>query len=149
MICNYRSLLIFFLPVLFFFPVALLAQGNHCVAQKSPLKMGVAAGQPLYVSKCQVCHQADGAGLPDKNPSLIKSKLITGDKQQLIELMIKGVQAQPAPGVKKYSQEMPSYAGLSEEDLANLLTYIRRSFGNRASLVKPAEVKAVKERLKN
>ncbi|MFI5124366.1 MAG: c-type cytochrome [Chitinophagales bacterium] len=54
--------------------------------------MAVAAGQPVSVSKCQTCHQADGSGLADMNPSLIKSKQITGDKQRLIELMISGYQ---------------------------------------------------------
>ncbi|MDP4249280.1 MAG: cytochrome c [Bacteroidota bacterium] len=144
MISNHRTLLIAFFTVAAFIPVVVLAQGNHCVAQKSPMKMAVAAGQPVYVSKCQTCHQADGSGLPDKTPSLIKSKQITGDKRPLIELLISGHLQQPAVQGKKYSQTMPAYPEMSDDEIANVLTYIRRSFGNKGSLIKPSEVKSMR-----
>lgn len=145
MICNQRPLLIFFFAAVAILPAAVLAQGNHCVAQKSPVKMAVAAGQPVYASRCQTCHQADGAGLPDMSPSLIKTRLVTEDKQALIELMLTGHQQHAVKEEQKFKQEMPAYPEMTDEEIANVLTYVRRNFGNKASMVKISEVKKLRE----
>ena len=145
MIWNQRPLLNFFFIAFTILPVAILAQDNHCVAQKSPIKMAVAAGQPVYASRCQTCHQADGAGLPDVSPSLIKTKRVTEDKQALIELMLTGHQQQAVKEEQKFKQEMPAYPEMTDEEIANVLTYVRRNFGNKASMIKVSEVKKQRE----
>jgi mono/diheme cytochrome c family protein len=144
MIPGYRTLLICVLSV-FFIPIATRAQDNHCVAQKSPIRMAYAAGKPVYVANCQNCHQEDGSGLNNGNPSLIKSQQVLGDKDALIEYLLVGRPA--AATEKKYALPMPTYPVMTDDDMANLLTYIRRSFGNKASLVKPSDVKSVREKL--
>ena len=145
MICNQRGLLIPLIICGFLLPAGLKAQeANHCVARESPKKMAIGAGKLIYASKCVTCHQEDGGGSPNLNPSLIKTRYVLGNKQALIEGMLRGMNHEEING-RKYQNTMPLYAEMTDQELANLLTYIRHNFGNKASVVKPSEVKAIRE----
>jgi mono/diheme cytochrome c family protein len=141
-------LLKFFIAMAFMAPAGAWAQGNHCVAQKSPRKMAVEAGQLVYTSKCVTCHQPDGSGSSGLNPPLIKTSGIQGGKQELIELVIRGSSRHTGMDGQKYQNIMPPNPEMTDDDIANVLTYIRKNFGNKASVVKVSEVKAARERLK-
>jgi mono/diheme cytochrome c family protein len=129
-------------------PVAIWAQGNHCVAQKSPKKMAMEAGQLVYTGQCLTCHQADGSGSPNMNPPLTRSKQVAGDKQHLIELVINGNSRHTEINGQTWQNIMPGHPEMSDEEIAHVLTYIRHNFGNRASAVRVAEVKKVREGMK-
>jgi mono/diheme cytochrome c family protein len=78
------------------------------------------------------------------NPPLIKTSYVSGDKKKLIQWVLRGsVENVPIDG-KTYSNNMPSQAYLKDEEIADILTYIRTSFGNKASAVTPADVKNVR-----
>lgn len=100
----------------------------------------LAHGQSLYFTHCAACHRPDGAGAPDLYPPLADTDWVTGDKSRLIQLTLKGLSEPIVVKGKRYEQEMPGFANLSDEDLAAILSYIRKSFGNDASGVIPAEV---------
>ena len=107
-------------------------------------KPSVENGKKLYEQYCLTCHQADGSGVPKMNPPLIKTSYVSGDKKKLIQCVLRGsVENVPIDG-KTYSNNMPSQAYLKDEEIADILTYIRSSFGNKASAVTPADVKNVR-----
>jgi mono/diheme cytochrome c family protein len=148
MISNQRQLLILFFIGALINPAILLAQANHCVAQKSPLKMSMEAGQTVYAGLCLSCHHADGAGSSNLNPSLIKTKGILGNKRDLIECVIKGNYQHTETEGQKFQNTMPPHPELTDDEIANVLTYVRKSFGNKASAVKASEVKTVRAEIK-
>lgn len=115
---------------------------------RSPLAAMVARGKAVYAANCLACHQADGSGVPRLNPPLISTSWVSGSKTGLIALMLNGSAGQVEIDGETYSNTMPSQKHLTDQQIADVLTYIRNSFGNRASLVTPTEVKAMRGRTK-
>jgi glucose/arabinose dehydrogenase/cytochrome c5 len=107
------------------------------------LKASVNAGQTVYVKNCVVCHQVDGGGVQSLNPTLIKTSYVLGKKTRLINVLLKGLNQVAIDG-EKYSNAMPSHRFLTNKQIADVLTYVRNSFGNKASAVTISEVKAVR-----
>ncbi len=109
---------------------------------QSSFKMAMAKGRKVYEKKCLTCHQANGGGVPHMNPPLINAEFVKGDKKKLIQWVLKGSVEKVAIDGKYYSNNMPPQAGLKDEDIADVLTYIRNSFQNKGSIVTANEVKA-------
>lgn len=106
-------------------------------------------GKAVYALYCLTCHQPDGDGVPNMNPPLIHTSYVTGDKKKVIAWVLKGSgDTKLTVNGKVYSNNMPSQKGLKDEELANVLTYIRNSFGNKATPVSAAQVKAVRATIK-
>lgn len=100
----------------------------------------LANGRDLYATHCLACHGPEGKGAEDLIPPLVDTPWVTGDKGKLIRTMLHGINGEIEVNGKKYNQEMPAFAHLSDEDLAELLTFIRNQFGNKGSAVIPGEV---------
>jgi cytochrome c oxidase subunit II len=90
-------------------------------------------GKKVYEANCQACHQANGGGMPPNFPALAGSKVVNGDAKAHIVHALKG------KGL------MPPFASLSDADLASAVTYERNSWGNKASVVQPADVAAARQ----
>jgi mono/diheme cytochrome c family protein len=118
--------------------------------QTGGLKAAIERGKKVYESTCLACHQPDGSGVPSLNPPLVKTKWVLGDKKQLAKLVLKGSEGgQIEIDGEKFHNPMPGQATvLSDQEIADVLTYVRNSFGNKASLVTAAEVKAVRATIK-
>jgi len=102
---------------------------------------------------CGTCHQANGKGLPAAGfPPLDGTKWVNGDPERLIKLSMKGlfgpieVKGTQYPGVVPMT---PFEHLLTDEELAGVLTYVRNSFGNKASPITPEQVKTVREKMKD
>jgi mono/diheme cytochrome c family protein len=132
-------------------PVILKAQaerqGNHCAVQKSPFRLSMDSGKVVYINQCSSCHQADGHGDSTLNPPL-NSQAITGNKKDLIEIVINGLNQHADINGKIYQNAMPPNPKIKDQEVADVLTYIRNSFGNKASAVKVSEVRSVRSKLK-
>lgn len=112
------------------------------VFSQAPKPVTTDAGKKLYIKSCMVCHQADGAGVPGLNPPLGKTDWVTGDKKRLINVVLKGLETEIEVNGEVYANPMPAQPQLTDQEIADVLTYIRNNFGNKASAVTPAEVKA-------
>lgn len=108
----------------------------------------IARGKVLYQNICLACHQADGSGVPRMNPPLIRTSFVLGDKTKLITIVLNGLNDDVEIEGEYYSNPMPPQAQLKDEEIADVLTFVRNSFGNKASAIKPAEVKAVRAKIK-
>ena len=102
----------------------------------------------MYGTYCLSCHQADGSGVPNMNPPLIKTSWVLGGKTVLVQQVLKGSANKIEIDGEKFHGAMPAQAQLTDEQIADVLTYVRNSFGNKASIVTPAEVKAVRAKTK-
>ena len=101
-------------------------------------------GKAIYGTYCISCHQPDGGGVPSLNAPLIKTAHVLGDKKTLINIILKGMQGIDIDG-ESYANVMPSASYLTDQQIADVLTYVRNNFGNKASAVTPAEVNAVRK----
>jgi mono/diheme cytochrome c family protein len=108
----------------------------------------VSPGQAIYEALCLNCHQAGGQGLTGVYPPLAKSDWVAGDVQVLIKLTIHGLAGPTKVLGKDYGLVPMPPMGLDDQQLADVLTYVRSAFGNQAPAVKVEDVKAVRESTK-
>ena len=110
------------------------------------VKVGAAAsGAQVYSATCAACHQADGAGLPEKYPPLAGSSFVTGDEQRLIHIVLRGLTGDIEVEGETFKGEMPGWApALNNAQVAAVLTHIRKSFGNNAAPVTAAMVAKIR-----
>ena len=111
--------------------------------QQSGLKASKDRGKIVYDTYCLACHMQDGGGAPRMNPPLIKTSFVLGDKKKLISIVMNGLSGVEVEG-EDYSNVMAPHNFLTDQQIADVLTYVRNSFGNKASAVTVAEVKAAR-----
>lgn len=129
--------------------VALSATLSFLSAQtkKPGISQSVSRGKKVYEQYCLTCHQVDASGVPHLNPPLIKTTFVLGSKSKLVQIVLKGMQSSEPIDDEYYSNNMPPHNFLKDQEIADVLTYVRNNFGNKASAVTVADVKA--ERAKN
>lgn len=101
------------------------------------------AGAIVYKTNCAACHQENGQGIPNAFPPIAKSDYLMADKKRSIKVVKHGLEGAITVNGKTYNSVMPAL-GLSDDDVASVLTYVRNSFGNKGEPVTVDEVKSVK-----
>jgi len=132
---------IFFTIVLFF-----LLASSFTTKQQPAIKASIERGQKVYAGTCLACHQADGLGVQRMNPPLVKTKWVLGDKKALAKLVLNGLKGGEIEidGDDFHNPMPPQKGQLTDQQIADALTYVRNSFGNKASAVTAADVKAAR-----
>jgi mono/diheme cytochrome c family protein len=118
----------------------------NTVIQKSSTPMS--RGKAVYAMNCMPCHQVDGSGVPNMNPPLIKTTYVLGSKATLVSIIVKGLNIGVVIDGEQYTNPMPAQSNLTDQQIADVATYVRNSFGNKAAGLTLAEVKAIKAKLK-
>lgn len=103
-------------------------------------------GREIYTNVCAACHQGSGLGDPGLAPPLRYSEWVLEDAVTLARIVVGGMTGPMKVRGKVWDMEMPVYDD-STEDVAAVLTYIRREWGHGAEPVTPEEVLAVVEEL--
>jgi nitrite reductase (NO-forming) len=98
------------------------------------------AGKIVFEASCAACHQPTGQGVPGAFPPLAGSDFLMADKARAIHTVVHGREGEMTVNGQKYNGVMPSL-GLNDEDIADVLTYVRSSWGNKGDIVTPEEVK--------
>lgn len=140
--------------LLFVIPIAFVLTGmeNHSPKedlQTQPgLQKSVIAGKKVFKKYCISCHQADGGGVPNMTPPLIQTSFVLGNKDSLVKIVLKGLKNVTIDD-QTYNNPMPPLGTvLKDQQIADVLTYIRNSFGNKASAITTSEVKAARNKTK-
>lgn len=99
-------------------------------------------GKKVFNAVCIACHQANGQGIPTLFPPLAKSDYLMADKARSIRVVLKGQSGPITVNGKPYNQVMPPQP-LKPQQVADVLTFVRNSWGNTGDAVTVAEVEAV------
>jgi mono/diheme cytochrome c family protein/glucose/arabinose dehydrogenase len=103
------------------------------------------AGKVRYQTLCFACHQMNGQGLAGLAPPLAGSEWVEGPDGRLARIIMHGVKGEITAAGVTFNLEMPGLgAALDDEAIAEIMTYVRNEWGNRASTVDTAAVKAVR-----
>jgi mono/diheme cytochrome c family protein len=104
-------------------------------------------GKKIYEARCLACHQADGGGVPNMNAPLDAASNVVGkDIARLVRIIRYGYNERIALDGFYYSNAMTANPDLKDNELADLLTYIRNSWSNKASVITIAQVQAAKKK---
>lgn len=98
----------------------------------------------IYSAHCAVCHQNNGQGLENLYPSLVGSKWINGNDENLIRMLLTGRSGDAQLTNKTYNQVMPSFSFLSDKELTQAINYVKNSFGNKGNKITAEQVSAVR-----
>ncbi len=112
--------------------------GNVTLAQQ------IAAGKALYQGTCSVCHQPDGKGLPNVFPPLAKSDFLMADAERSIGVVLNGLSGPVEVNGAKFDSVMPPMRQLNDDEVANILTFVRNSFGNEGAAITREQVAKVR-----
>ena len=124
---------------------ALFAQTKKPAAKHAAgLAASAAAGKKIYNIYCLSCHQADGGGVANMTPPLIQTTYVLGDKGKLIKIILKGFSDNVEINGETYTNIMPAVSTLKDQEIADVLTYVRSNFTNKASAVTVADVRKIR-----
>jgi ubiquinol-cytochrome c reductase cytochrome b subunit len=106
---------------------------------------GAGAGATVYTANCAGCHGAAGAGQPGVFPPLANNPVVTGPADAVIKIVSAGLTTPITVNGSNYSGAMPAWKGnLTPAQIADVLTYVRSAWGNKAAAITTAQVTAAK-----
>lgn len=112
------------------------------VADRGPVRM---PGVTLFHQRCATCHQADGAGLSGAVPPLDGSPFVTGEPQMVARILLHGIRGPIRVAGEDFNGHMPDFESvLSNAEIAQVGTYIRQAWGNRAGPLTVTDVAAIR-----
>lgn len=104
-------------------------------------------GKAVYETLCLNCHQPDGRGLAGIYPPLVESEWVRGDKAALVKMLLHGLTGPIVVAGQEYGKQNPipmPPSGLDDQQIADVLTYVRAEFGSKASAISTEEVAALR-----
>lgn len=107
------------------------------------LEEKISSGKSLYNKTCFACHQANGQGIPNAFPPLAKSDYLNADEKRAIGVVIHGKSGEITVNGTKYNSVMTKQ-NLTDEEVADVLTYIYSAWGNNKTNVKTSTVQEVR-----
>jgi mono/diheme cytochrome c family protein len=112
-------------------------------------KRSIADGQDVYESYCASCHKTDGTGVEGTFPPLKGSSRVSANKTELIGVVLGGLRGPVTVNGVVYDIEMPAFDFLSDEQIADVVAYVRRTFGNKEEKVSVGDVRRIRAALKS
>ncbi|HSN70972.1 MAG TPA: cytochrome D1 domain-containing protein, partial [Steroidobacteraceae bacterium] len=109
-------------------------------AADATLEQRMTAGKKVYETACLACHQADGRGVPGAFPPLAASDYLLEDPHRGVLATVGGLEGRIVVNGVEYNSVMPAMLQLSDQQIADALTYVLNSWGNAAGAMSPAQV---------
>ncbi len=103
----------------------------------------ISEGERVFNRTCMACHQSSGQGLPGIFPPLAGSDFLLADPQRAMHIVIEGKQGEVVVNGNKYNQVMTPQ-NLSDDEIANVLTFVMNSWGNHSPMLTPDDVAKVR-----
>ena len=132
-----------------FVVVFLCIAGASAQSSNKLVAASAARGKTVYLQRCMVCHQADGGGVPKLNAPLDGSTSVNSTNiAKLVKYIVKGFNDRVEIDGEFYENAMPAAADLTDQQIADVLTFIRNSWTNKAGPVTTLQVKQTRSKLK-
>ena len=113
-------------------------------ARATTLAERIEFGERVFAANCVACHQANGQGIPGAFPPLAGSDFLNGDKGRAIQVLLNGLEGPITVNGNTFDGVMPALS-LSDEDIANVLTFVYSQWDNSGQTVLPSEVEAARK----
>jgi nitrite reductase (NO-forming) len=115
------------------------AAGNLTVAEQS------AAGKALFNGTCSACHQSEGGGIEGVFPPLAKSDFLAKlSPEDLVAIPLNGHTGKLTVNGKDYDSVMPPMSQMTDDEIANILTFVLNSWGNAGGKISKEQVTSVR-----
>ncbi len=118
--------------------------GRPTYEDRDPLELG-----KERFTRCASCHQANGQGVSGRYPPLAGSEWVTSDPEIVVRILLNGLSGPVKVRGNKYLGAMPKWSAWTDAEIAAVLTYVRSSFGNRASAISFDDVGKIRKKSKN
>jgi mono/diheme cytochrome c family protein len=129
--------------------MSMKSQTPSAAAVLKPVHAPAERGKIIYEQTCLPCHQADAGGVPGMNPPLRKSPYVQGAPARLVGIILQGLNDGVEIDGETYSNPMPPFgAVLKDEDISDVLSYLRSHFGNKAGPISKPQVSRIRQALK-
>ena len=129
------------LTIITLFLIATISSMAFKTNQKFDLKASIERGKEVYNSQCITCHMEKGEGIEGAFPPVAKSDYLMADKKRAVKQILEGASGEMVVNGITYNGEMPAI-DLTDEQVSDVLNYVRNSWGNKGGAVTPSEVKA-------
>lgn len=121
--------------------------GLFFITVNSPTALASDDGKKAYEANCQACHQPTGKGFVGAFPPLVGNPHIDADKLHVVRTVLQGMSGPLEVNGSKYNGVMPQMHHLSDDEIADLSTYVLNSWGNKGGKISSDEVEAVRVEL--
>ncbi len=101
-------------------------------------------GKRVFDTTCIACHQANGQGVPGQYPPLAGSEWAQGNEERVIRIVLHGLNGPLKVEGKEFNNVMAPLGSLKDDQIANVISYVRSSWGNTAAEVSPETVAKVR-----
>ncbi len=105
------------------------------------------SGSRVYETYCRACHARNGKGDGTRFPPIDSSEWVMGDKETLIRIVLEGLEGPITVRGEQFLGTMPAMPYLTDQEVAEVLTYIRQNFNNEGDAVSEGEVSYVRSKL--
>ncbi len=116
-------------------------------ATKDDLQDSIKRGEQVYLTNCMSCHMMNGEGVSGVYPPLVKIDSLLKDVPVNINVVLKGQNGEVMVAGQQYNTDMPSQNYLTDEQIADVLNYVRNSWGNKGEIVTPDMVKTERDKM--
>ncbi|HEX6426029.1 MAG TPA: cytochrome c [Niastella sp.] len=104
-------------------------------SQSNSLLQSIKRGQEVFNATCKNCHQENGQGLPGVYPPLAQSDFLAQDTKRAINIVMNGIDGEIFVNGKKYNLDMPAQKQLSDQQVTDVLNFVRNSWGNKGKAI--------------
>lgn len=117
--------------------------------QDNNLEASKQRGEKLYIGLCAGCHKPDGSGFTENklSPPLAKSDYLLKNKANGIQVVLFGLKGKVVVNDIEYDRVMPPIKW-TDQELSDVLNYVRNSWGNEAPFIAPSELTEAREKNK-
>lgn len=120
--------------------------GSAAGAQNQPESLDPIQLGKIVFNNCRACHQSEGQGVAGNYPPLAGSERVLGPPELMARIILNGLEGKIVVKGQPFNNVMPAWRNtLTDEQIAAVMTYIRQSWGNKASPIKPALLAAIRK----
>lgn len=121
-----------------------ISKPTEVITKKEVIVPKAHPGKVIYMQFCLACHMENGEGVPGMYPPLVQTEYVLGDKARLIKTVLHGMEGPIEVKGEPYNNVMAKLDYLQDQQIADVLSYVRTNFGNQAVEVTSSDVRAVR-----